>query len=109
MQTTCRARSCAATPCILVAVPGSAQECLCWQAQTGDSVPVPAAKRKPGRMQSQLATAALRPEARYFHSRSCMPMTREEAGADLDSDDEPDTEAWRVCIMALADAVLACR
>ncbi len=58
---------------------------------------MPATRRKTSRTQLQLATAALQPETRYFHSLSCMPMTREEAAAGADSDEEPDIEAWRVC------------
>jgi VEFS-Box of polycomb protein len=61
--------------------------------QAADGVPV--ARRKASRM-LPLPLRVKQPGVRYFHSRSCIPMTREEAQASMDSDDEPDTEAWQV-------------
>lgn len=58
---------------------------------------VPAARRKGGRvMPPPLPLRVKQPGVRYFHSRSCIPMMRQEAEASMDSDDEPDTEAWQV-------------
>lgn len=63
--------------------------------QAAEGVPAVAARRKGGRLQP-LPLPRKPPGTRYYHSRSCISMTREEAEASVDSDDEPDTEAWRV-------------
>jgi VEFS-Box of polycomb protein len=62
--------------------------------QVGDGMP--AARRKGSRAMPPPPLRGRQPGVQYFHSRSCIPMTREESEASVDSDDEPDTEAWQV-------------
>ena len=45
----------------------------------------------------QLVHAPFRPEECYYHSRTCVPMTREEAEATDDSDEEVVDVGWEVC------------
>lgn len=45
----------------------------------------------------QLVRAPFRPEECYYHSRTCIPMTREEAEATDDSDEEDVDVGWEVC------------
>jgi len=45
-------------------------------------------------MASEATHAAFRPEKCYYHSRTCIPMTREEADAAPDSDDEDVDTGW---------------
>lgn len=61
--------------------------------QLAVAMPAVPARRKGSRMQP--AQLPRQPRTQYFHSRACIPMTREEVEGGYDSDDEPDTEAWQ--------------